>query len=117
MKRYWQFLMIQKKMEELNRPIYFYPLIYDIRKRNKNIKINQEKPTVIFFKDGKEANHLTIEKKEQSSKVRLRNDSRIEPTSVSKYQKLEDEMAKSESASTKITEDQTNTTTRSTDDN
>ena len=106
-----------KEMEELNRPIYFYPLIYDIKETEQKYKINQEKPTVIFFKDGKEANRLTIEKKDYQAKLAQEMIPELNRLPLANIKKLEDEMAKSESASTKITEDQTNTTTRSTDDN
>ncbi|MBE8847714.1 hypothetical protein ABQE22_05080 [Enterococcus durans] len=106
-----------KEMEELNRPIYFYPLIYDIKETEQKYKINQEKPTVIFFKDGKEANRLTIEKKDNQAKLAQEMIPELNRLPLANIKKLEDEMAKSESASTKITEDQANTTTRSTDDN
>lgn len=106
-----------KEMEELNRPIYFYPLIYDIKETEQKYKINQEKPTVIFFKDGKEANRLTIEKKDNQAKLAQEMIPELNRLPLANIKKLEDEMAKSESASTKITEDQANTATRSTDDN
>lgn len=53
-----------QKMDELNRSIYFYPLVYNVEELEQIYNIKQEQMTVVFFKDGKEANRLTIEKKQ-----------------------------------------------------
>ena len=100
-----------KIMEELNRPIYFYPLVYDVTEAERTYKINQEKATVLFFKDGKEANRLIIEKDDNPAVLAQEIIPELNRLPLVNIKKLENEMAKSESASTKITEDPTNTTT------
>ena len=50
-----------KKMNELNRSIYFYPLLYNVKELEQRYNINQEQITIIFFKEGKEANRLSLE--------------------------------------------------------
>lgn len=47
-----------KKMAELNRPIYFYPLVYQVNELEQRYDLKQEHLTVIFFQNGKEANRL-----------------------------------------------------------
>lgn len=106
-----------KKMEELNRPIYFYPLVYDVEETERTYKINQEKPTVLFFKDGKEANRLIIEKNDNPVVLAQEIIPELNRLPLVNIKKLEDEMAKSDATSTKITGDQTNTTTHSTVNN
>lgn len=106
-----------KKMKELNRPIYFYPLIYDIKEMEQKYKINQEKPTVIFFKDGKEANRLTIEKNDNPARLAQEMIPELNRLPLANIKKLEDEMAKQDSVMTKITDDQINTTPHSTENN
>ncbi|MBO0431249.1 hypothetical protein [Enterococcus sp. DIV0660C] len=62
-KNYEQVLTIlndSKKMEELNRQIYFYPLVYDVAKEEKEYGINREQITFIFFDGGKETNRVVI---------------------------------------------------------
>lgn len=51
-----------KKMEELNRQIYFYPLVYDVAEEEKEYGINREQITFIFFDGGKETNRVVIGK-------------------------------------------------------
>ncbi|MBF8808023.1 MAG: hypothetical protein IC227_06365 [Enterococcus lacertideformus] len=54
-----------RKMDELNRPIYFYPLIYHVNELAKEYNLAKNQMTIIFFKEGKEANRLTIEENKQ----------------------------------------------------
>ncbi|MEY8444669.1 hypothetical protein AALA44_00345 [Enterococcus ratti] len=89
-----------KKMQELNRPIYFYPLVYDVDELEEKYHLNQNQMTIIFFKNGKEANRLTIGKKERSyfSNELIPELNRLPLT---KLKKLEDKLMQEETGKSK----------------
>ncbi|CAH2253748.1 TPA: hypothetical protein QFT42_001160 [Enterococcus faecium] len=46
-------------MEELNRPIFYYPIVYDVHELEQKYNIRTDEVTFIFFDGGKEANRIT----------------------------------------------------------
>ncbi|OTP11800.1 hypothetical protein A5844_000014 [Enterococcus sp. 10A9_DIV0425] len=48
------------KINELNRPIFFYPLIYDVQELEDTYGIKKDEVTIIFFDGGKEKNRMTV---------------------------------------------------------
>ncbi|WP_275400004.1 hypothetical protein [Enterococcus faecium] len=49
-------------MEELNRPIFYYPIVYDVHELEQKYNIRTDEVTFIFFDRGKEANRITAGK-------------------------------------------------------
>ena len=49
-------------MEELNRPIFYYPIVYDVHELEQKYNIRTDEVTFIFFDGGKEANRITAGK-------------------------------------------------------
>lgn len=49
-------------MEELNRPIFYYPIVYDVHELKQKYNIRTDEVTFIFFDGGKEANRITAGK-------------------------------------------------------
>lgn len=57
-------------MAELNRPIYFYPLVYQVNELEQRYDLKQEHLTVIFFQNGKETNRLVYKANQLSDFLR-----------------------------------------------
>jgi hypothetical protein len=55
-----QMLSDPKKTSELNRQIYFYPLVYDTEQLESTYKLSKKQVTFLFFDDGKEKNRVVI---------------------------------------------------------
>lgn len=53
--------LITRKEKELNRSIYFVPVVYDKEAFKETYKITSEEITFIFFEKGKEKNRFTYE--------------------------------------------------------
>lgn len=53
--------LLDQKEDELNRPFYFYPAIYDTADLAKKYKIDPNKVTFIFFEKGEEKNRFTLD--------------------------------------------------------
>ncbi|WP_165006694.1 MULTISPECIES: hypothetical protein [unclassified Enterococcus] len=51
-----------KKMSELNRPIYYYPIVSDVSRLEKKYQIAKDQVTFVFFDKGKEANRIVAGK-------------------------------------------------------
>lgn len=52
----------QKDFEaQMNRPIYYYPLVYDVKESSELYQFASEEITFIFFENGKEKNRFTYE--------------------------------------------------------
>ncbi|HGF8059949.1 TPA: hypothetical protein QFQ19_000671 [Enterococcus faecium] len=49
-------------MEELNRPIFYYPIVYDVHELEQKYNIRTDEVTFIFFDGGKEENRITAGK-------------------------------------------------------
>ncbi|MBK4806236.1 hypothetical protein CU037_0986 [Enterococcus faecium] len=49
-------------MEELNRPIFYYPIVYDVHELEQKYNIRTDEVTFIFFDGGKEAKRITAGK-------------------------------------------------------
>lgn len=58
------FELISKKEKELNRSIYFYPVVYNVEELSKKYTINSDKMTFVFFEKGIEKNRFTYEELE-----------------------------------------------------
>lgn len=106
-----------KKMEELNRPIYFYPLVYEVEETKRRYNIDSSQPTVIFFKDGKEANRLTISQREEKESLAQAVIPELNRLPLVNIKKLEDELANETATSTKITEEQLDSNSSSNENN
>ncbi|EPH95453.1 hypothetical protein D920_02396 [Enterococcus faecalis 13-SD-W-01] len=59
-----QLLSDPEKSRELNRQIYFYPLVYDSENLESKYKIAKNQVTFLFFDDGKEKNRVEISKED-----------------------------------------------------
>lgn len=55
------FQLISAKEKELNRSIYFYPIVYNIEALSDDYKINSDQMTFVFFEKGEEKNRFTYE--------------------------------------------------------
>lgn len=55
------FQLISEKEKELNRSIYFYPIVYNVEELTKKYKVNSEQMTFVFFEKGVEKNRFTYE--------------------------------------------------------
>ncbi|BDP53539.1 hypothetical protein EfmJHP35_14630 [Enterococcus faecium] len=53
---------LSELMEELNRPIFYYPIVYDVHELEQKYNIRTDEVTFIFFDGGKEANRITAGK-------------------------------------------------------
>ncbi|MGG5358487.1 MULTISPECIES: hypothetical protein [unclassified Enterococcus] len=59
-----QLLSDPEKSREMNRQIYFYPLVYDSENLESKYKIAKNQVTFLFFDDGKEKNRVEISKED-----------------------------------------------------
>lgn len=53
--------LLDQKKDELNRPFYYYPAIYDTADLAKKYQIDPNKVTFIFFEKGEEKNRFTLD--------------------------------------------------------
>ncbi len=53
--------IFEKQDSELNRSIYFYPLIYQTGRMSEKYQLNVEEATFIFFEGGIEKNRFTYQ--------------------------------------------------------
>lgn len=58
------FQLLSRKEKELNRSIYFYPIVYDKKDLSQEYQINPNEMTFVFFEKGKEKNRFTFEELE-----------------------------------------------------
>lgn len=61
------FQLLSRKEKELNRTIFFYPIVYNKDKISQEYQIDSKKITFIFFEKGKEKNRFTFESLETPS--------------------------------------------------
>lgn len=59
---------LEKQGKELNRSIYFYPLVYQTEQIAKQFQINEEEATFVFFEKGIEKNRFTFQSIEEPEK-------------------------------------------------
>lgn len=61
------FQLLSRKEKELNRSIFFYPIVYNEDKISQAYQIDSKEITFIFFEKGKEKNRFTFESLENPS--------------------------------------------------
>lgn len=60
--------ILAKQEKELNRSIYFYPLVYQVEKMAEKYQIDGEEATFVFFEEGVEKNRFTFQSIETPEK-------------------------------------------------
>ncbi|MHC5267788.1 hypothetical protein ACYSNO_01180 [Enterococcus sp. LJL98] len=62
------FQLIAQKEKELNRTIFVYPLVYQVRQISESYQLNSNETTIVFFEKGVEKNRFTFESIEEPKK-------------------------------------------------